>query len=190
MIPGAENQPQRSVADSRVVPARDCFLGVLGPSARGRLGYPLAVLDTPVTRAEVGTVAFIEWTTKYRINVDVIDEQHRRLVQMVNDLYDAMVERRSAEGVRDVIVRMDEYAREHFSVEEAHMTELDYPDRREHVAQHARFTRKTRELQDRLASGKLILSLEVISYLRDWLTHHILHTDKQLGRFLNEHGIR
>lgn len=133
---------------------------------------------------------FIEWTAQYRVNVKHIDEQHRQLVEMVNDLYEAMVERRSAKGVREAVARMDEYVHDHFRVEEAHMAELDYPERREHLAQHARFTRKTRELQDRLEGGKLVLSLEVISYLRDWLTNHILHTDKRLGAFLNERGIQ
>jgi hemerythrin len=135
-------------------------------------------------------VPFIEWTAQYRVNVAQIDEQHQRLVQMLNDLYDAMVERRSAAGVREAIDRMNAYARDHFSVEEKHMAELGYPDRQQHLTQHARFTRKTQELQERVASGKLVLSLEVIGYLRDWLTNHILHTDKRLGAFLNQHGVQ
>ena len=133
---------------------------------------------------------FIDWTAQYRVNVALIDEQHQRLLQMLNDLYEAMVERRSAEGLRQAIDRMGNYAREHFVVEEQYMAELDYPDQQQHLVQHARFTRKTQELQDRMATGKLVLSLEVVSYLRDWLTNHILHTDKRLGAFLNEHGIR
>ncbi len=134
-------------------------------------------------------MALVEWSPQYRVNVSAIDQQHQQLVQMLNDLYTAMVERRSAEGVRAALKRMDDYAIEHFSVEERHMFDLRYPERAEHEKQHRRFMHKTQELRDRLATGKLVLSLELISYLRDWLTQHILHTDKRLGAFLNEHGV-
>jgi hemerythrin-like metal-binding protein len=141
-------------------------------------------------RQEVSRVSFIEWSPRYDVNVTAIDEQHRRLVEMINELYVAMVERRASEAVRQTVDQMVDYARDHFALEEAHMADHAYPEFERHRAEHARFTRKAAELQARLAGGTLVLSLEVISYLRDWLTNHIVRSDKQLGSFLNGCGVK
>jgi hemerythrin len=132
---------------------------------------------------------FIEWSARYLVNVQSIDEQHRQLVVMLNELYDAMVERRSADGVKRVVDRMNHYAKEHFSLEERYMVHTDYADYADHKAQHAEFVCKTRDLQVRLSDSRQVLSIEIVNYLREWLTNHILRTDQRLAVFLNERGI-
>jgi hemerythrin len=135
-------------------------------------------------------VSLIQWSPRYDVNVSVIDAQHRRLVKMINELYVAMVERRASEAVRQTVDQMVDYARDHFALEEAHMEEHAYPDLERHQAEHAKFARKAVELQQRLAAGTLVLSLEVVGYLRDWLMNHIVRSDKRLGSFLNSRGVK
>lgn len=134
-------------------------------------------------------MACFEWADEFCTGLAKVDQEHMRLVEIINELHDAMLERRANEAIREIVDEMAEYAASHFSTEERLMLRHNYPRYRQHRLQHDVFTNKVIDLQKRLDEKMLVLSLEVITFLRDWLANHILRSDKELGAFLLGKGI-
>jgi hemerythrin len=126
------------------------------------------------------------WTDEFLTGTADIDEQHRRLVGLIQDFYDALAGRaaRSHDALARLLAGLVQYTRYHFSTEERYMSGYDYPDREGHVAEHAGFIAKVQDIHARFDQGEMVLSLTVTTFLRDWLSQHILGADQRLGRFL------
>jgi hemerythrin len=129
-------------------------------------------------------MTWFTWSDDLLTGTDDIDEQHRRLVAMVDEFY-AALGRSDANAALDRLLHgLLEYTRYHFSTEERYMITHKFPDVEQHVAQHAAFIAKVQDVSDRFTRGEPVLSFVITTYLRDWLSQHILGADKQLGRFL------
>ncbi|MDD5492479.1 MAG: bacteriohemerythrin [bacterium] len=132
---------------------------------------------------------FIEWDEKYSVNVKEIDDQHKELFQIINDLDDAVSGGKAQDIIETTVHKMINYAKTHFATEEKYMTKFNYHDLPEHKTEHDKFNIKVLEMNGRLKTGVYIMSTEISRFIKDWLTHHILVTDKKYGPFFNENGL-
>jgi hemerythrin len=82
------------------------------------------------------------------------------------------------------------YTRDHFSAEEAMMASARYPGLAAHREKHRELTRKVEEFAARFERGEVTLNVQLLNFLRDWLTKHIEGTDREYGPWMNEHGVR
>lgn len=131
-----------------------------------------------------------EWSTRLETGVPKIDEQHRELVSMLSTLFDAMHTGAGSSVIDETLARLEDYAREHFALEEALMSEHNYPERDSHLTAHAIFQRKIDTLKEQSElSGQGALSVQVVLFLRNWLTDHIANVDQALGQFLQEEKV-
>ncbi len=131
----------------------------------------------------------IEWDESFSVDIDRIDREHRKLIGLINQLHEAMLEQKAQEAMTAIVTEMVDYAQTHFATEELYMEEFRYPDLHLHRVEHQKFIEKTDELRKRVNQGEFVLSLEVMRFLRDWLKGHILGTDKKYAPFLKEKGI-
>ncbi|HUX40306.1 MAG TPA: bacteriohemerythrin [Rectinemataceae bacterium] len=122
--------------------------------------------------------AFMSWNQSYVVNNATIDGQHRRLVDLINELADAMDEGKAREALGGVLAELVDYAATHFKDEEAIFTATSYPDAKAHHSQHVALTKQVLELREAFRSGSNVLSADTLSFLREWLNGHILGTDK------------
>jgi hemerythrin-like metal-binding protein len=90
----------------------------------------------------------------------------------------------------DIFTRLIDYVKVHFSTEEKLMAQYHYPDRQAHETQHIDLTTQVGKLYLKVKEGKLSVTIETMEFLKDWLNHHILETDKKLGAFLAEKGVK
>ncbi len=134
-------------------------------------------------------MSLIQWSEDLDIGFELIDKQHKVLVDMINELYDAMMEIKGQEALRKVVNRMVEYAAIHFMVEEKWMVEFDYENYTEHKKIHDDFTRKALDLKNQLSEEGFVLSLDVLNFLRDWLIGHIQGTDRKYISCFRENGV-
>jgi hemerythrin len=134
-------------------------------------------------------MAYLNWSDDFSVNVKEIDAQHRMLVEKINMLHQAMLDNKGREAQQEIIQGMAEYANVHFETEEKYMRRLDYPGYRKHKAEHERFAEKAYELHKRSNSSGFVLSLEILSFLKDWLQEHILVVDKEYSKHFNENGV-
>ena len=134
-------------------------------------------------------MAILTWDDSYSVNVKEIDRQHKKLFDMLNRLLEAMKERKGKEVVGSIIREMESYTVLHFGVEEGYMKQYEYPDYQQHKSEHEKFISKLASFKENLKSGKITLTMEVMQFLRDWLSNHILKTDKRYSAFFNEKGL-
>ncbi len=123
----------------------------------------------------------MQWTEDLRTGVDVIDEQHQGIFSWFNELKQATDERRTLFAAY-VVTRLGQYVREHFAIEETLLREKGYPRFEEHVAEHEAFRSQLRELKMKAISDAMVS--EMVEMLREWLTRHILESDKDYARFI------
>lgn len=130
----------------------------------------------------------IVWNVSLATGVEVIDEQHKILINMINDANERLDEKSGRDILEQVILDLMSYALYHFDTEEELMVENQYPaaDKESHFEQHRVFSNTVSNLQQDIRQGKLITREELLSFLNNWLINHILHTDQQLGKFLNQ----
>ncbi len=132
----------------------------------------------------------IAWTPDLATGVELIDEQHKQLIERMNELDRAV---RFSRGVPKIIKTLDfliEYTDFHFGTEEKNMVELDYPQYDYHHGQHAEFvnTLKNLEMDFEEEGATEALAESINTFMFNWLVNHIKTVDVQFGRFLDEKG--
>lgn len=131
-----------------------------------------------------------EWTENFSVNVRKLDDQHKKLVEMVNDLDDAIRDGNDDEVLKDVLRRLLDYTAYHFVTEEKILEQYEYPDLLRHRSDHNTLSWRVLDLRARYEAGDGVDAREVLDFLTGWLKKHILYSDKQYGTFLNSKGVR
>jgi hemerythrin len=129
------------------------------------------------------------WNPTLSVKVKQFDDQHIKLVTMVNELHDAMKAGKGTEALGKILNGLISYTSTHFSDEERLMTQHAYPEAAAHKAEHAKLVKQVLELQTNFKAGKAILTLDVMMFLKDWLVKHIQGDDKKYGAYLNTKGV-
>ncbi len=129
-------------------------------------------------------MALFTWSDEYSVNVSGFDTQHKKLVDLINELHSAMKEGKSKEVLGKIIGELISYTKFHFSAEETLMVQAKYPGLAKHKEEHEAFTKKVLEFEEKFQRGSVVLSQEIILFLKDWLINHIQGTDKKYSPFL------
>jgi hemerythrin len=130
------------------------------------------------------------WNESYNIGIKTIDTQHRKLVDILNSLYDAMGKGQANQVLGRILDELIQYTVVHFSTEERLFKQYGYPDSVAHKKEHDDLTAQVKKLQTDLKSGKITLSMQLGTFLKDWLKNHILQTDKKYAPFLIAKGVK
>ncbi len=135
-------------------------------------------------------MAHIQWRPEFATGIARFDNEHQKLVAMLNELYQAMGQGAGQEALGKVLAGLVGYTKTHFAGEEALMRQHGYPEFAQHKAIHDALTTQVLSLEADLKAGKVALSLKVANFLKDWLTKHIMETDRKYGPFLQSKGVR
>ena len=134
-------------------------------------------------------MAKIIWNEKMSVGVKIIDYQHKMLIDAINGFYEAVGNISNKELIDTMLKKMKDYSVFHFNYEEQLLKKHGYLQLSYHKIEHKNFIDKVEDLNDRFIKGKLIISLEITSFIESWITKHIMVTDKQYGAFLNSKGL-
>ncbi|NDV26147.1 bacteriohemerythrin [Desulfovibrio sp. JC010] len=132
----------------------------------------------------------LEWDDSYSVGVELIDSEHKQLIGMINKAYDSIKNMEEEKVLVELVKDMNAYAAAHFGTEEKLMKEHGYPASEGHLKMHDEFAIKAKTLHNFVRSENEIEPVKVFKFLADWLRDHILKTDKDFGKFLNEQGVR
>lgn len=135
-------------------------------------------------------MALISWDTSYSVNIKEIDSQHKKLVAMINTLYDKINEGHKKEAVESVIDELVKYTFYHFSFEESLLAKHSYAELSKHSKFHNEMIEKIKFFMLQLQRGDQDLSDEMLSYLKSWLINHICTEDKKYADYLNAKGVK
>jgi hemerythrin len=128
-------------------------------------------------------MAIAIWSSRFETGIPIIDTQHKALFEAVNKLADSFKNGTASAQVKASMDFLVKYTVEHFQTEEKYMREIDYPKLTSHMAEHAQLVAKAQALQAKLAEGKPV-TVEVTTFLADWLKHHINEVDMGYVEFL------
>lgn len=134
-------------------------------------------------------MAIIAWDKSIILNVRLIDEQHKELVDLINAFYESIRKKEPNTAILELLQGLLDYTRFHFTAEQDLMRKHNYPGLKDQLKEHKDFIEHITDCHTRISEGKLVVSLEVTSFLRTWLIEHIKGTDKKLAEFLNQQGI-
>jgi hemerythrin len=134
-------------------------------------------------------MSIMKWSDDLSVQVAEIDQQHQRLVALINKLHDAMLAKQGKQVSSEIIDELAAYTVYHFQAEEKYMQQFKYTKYVEHKKEHSGFVQEVEQFQKDFDSGKLGLSLEIMTFLRDWVTKHIKGTDKQYSAVFKANGL-
>jgi hemerythrin len=130
-------------------------------------------------------MGYLKWSNRYSVNVTEIDEQHKKLISLINEMYDAMHAGRGDDILGAVIAEFVDYTVYHFKTEELLLQQYDYPKYGEHKEMHDILSKKARDLQETFDGGNKPTAIDVMLLLTNWLNAHILVEDKKCEPYLS-----
>lgn len=134
-------------------------------------------------------MALFIWKDEYSVNIKSIDEEHKKLVSILNDLHSSMLSAKANTVLGKFLEDLIAYTKYHFQNEEKLMSQYGYPGFQDHQEAHKNLTAKVLSFQEEFKQGKKMMSVEILYFLKDWLMTHINGTDKLYSKFLNDNGV-
>ncbi|ABL00654.1 bacteriohemerythrin [Pelobacter propionicus] len=131
----------------------------------------------------------LEWDASFATGIGTFDDEHKTLFRMVNDLHDAMQQKRSKEAIGQILDGLADYTVNHFAGEERAFSRTGYPEEAQHRELHRKLVDQVVELQGRFRDGQALLTQDVITFLQNWLVNHIKGVDKKYGPHLTKNGV-
>ena len=138
----------------------------------------------------VESMSLIKWNDSFSVNVSKVDEEHKKLVEMVNELTDAMKAGQGKDVLGSILDGLISYTASHFQTEEDYFQQVKYPGAAEHKKEHVAFVQKVTEFKKEFDAGRATVSVNILQFLSKWLQTHIKGTDQKYSSFLNEKGIK
>lgn len=129
------------------------------------------------------------WEEKFSVGIKQFDEEHRQLISYLNKLHLGLVSGDNVGAMVKVLDGLVTYTQSHFAHEESLMSAHSYPQYEAHKKEHEDLIAKVVDFESRLTAGKASFSLELMSFLKDWLVIHIQGTDKKYSDFFKEKGV-
>ncbi len=129
-------------------------------------------------------MSFITWNDSFKTGVDQLDEHHRYLVELINKLYEDIETKADSEHFEALLDELLDYTSYHFNAEEYWMKANNCPDLARQEQEHYKFIKRVIEIRSDFKKKNVVKPLGLISFLKNWLTHHILEVDANYGRFV------
>jgi len=125
----------------------------------------------------------IEWTPALSVGVEIIDEEHKKLIAICNKLAHSVKGERNNKAITEGFKELRAYTVYHFGNEEKHQQAISYPAANAHAQEHARLRKRVKDYQQLLYREGYISEDSVIEFLKDWLINHVLHEDMKIGQY-------
>ena len=132
----------------------------------------------------------VTWNERYSVGIPSIDAQHRRLIDLTNELYSAFLAGEANQVLERILEGVDDYTTSHFTAEEQLMRKHRFPRYAHHKAEHDKLLAHVKYLREASRTGKAMLTQEVLAFLQHWLLSHIIGIDKKYSAHLLEAGVR
>jgi hemerythrin len=130
------------------------------------------------------------WKDEYSVGVEEIDFQHKQLVKAIADLNHAINAHTVQTDIESVLNQLESYIAHHFATEELYFERFNYIDTKEHIKFHRDFTQKIADFREKYEKHEEEISIELIKFLEEWLTDHMLNMDRNYMECFAKHGLR
>ena len=147
------------------------------------------IITTPLLYRRYSAIKSINWDPSYSVGVAAMDDDHKRLIYLFNELETASKYYTNKEFEEKALTEVVEYTKYHFEHEEKLMKENDYPGFDDHIKQHIEMIVKVNQIVEDYKNKPDYAINEAVEFLRCWLVKHIQQTDQEYTEFFHERGI-
>jgi len=128
---------------------------------------------------------YVEWDDDYSVGVRLMDEQHKKLIIMINDLFQRCVSGNTSANLTFAMAVKDaaDYAKTHFQIEEEYLEKVGYPGLPDQKREHESFMARVFSTFDNYKKGEA-MPLDLVRFLKKWLLNHIAVADKKYAAYL------
>lgn len=167
------------------------ILGLLaGPTSPLTWTLIAILVIIPFIHRKMASKQFVEWKDGYSVGIDSIDQQHKKLLSLINQLQTAVDYSTGEQFEQEALDELVDYTKTHFTYEEGLMRDNDYPDFEPHKAQHEKMFNKVGEVLAEYEKDHDTAMSNTAEYLKDWLINHINGTDKEYSSYLISKGVK
>jgi hemerythrin-like metal-binding protein len=136
-------------------------------------------------------MTFLDWSADYSVGVAIFDDEHKKLIAIINSLHEALQTGVNNETLDQISGSMVEYTMMHFRHEEMYFDDWAYPEAASHIEAHSQLRRQVFEYRKQIGGAdSRALAEAMLIFLRQWLIQHILVDDRAYGEFLFDKGLR
>ena len=132
-------------------------------------------------------MGLIDWDPKFETGLESVDEQHRFLFKVINQHFNAMQKSKGIAETSRTLIALKSYAQFHFIEEEQLMQHHRYSRLQDHVRLHRIWVEKVAEMEQHEIEGSFLVSIEILRFMKDWITNHIEVEDGAFGTFMKKH---
>lgn len=129
------------------------------------------------------------WTDDLSVDIQEVDEQHKGLIGLINQLHVAVCENHGKDTAREILDQLAESTRTHFLLEESLMRLTHYSGFAVHKEQHESLMEQMRMLQQKLDVQDITINVELLHFLKNWLTQHIGTCDRNFSAHFAKSGL-
>jgi len=133
-------------------------------------------------------MAFIQWNDRLKLNITICDEQHKKLIEIINSLHETYKSAKDKDVTSKTIEDLMAYTQYHFKTEEDLFDKYNYPYSTRHKIEHAELTNQVAAYSKRFGNGESVSISELLSFLKDWVNDHIIGSDRNYAPFLRSKG--
>ncbi|MGE4318794.1 MAG: bacteriohemerythrin [Deferribacterales bacterium] len=131
---------------------------------------------------------FMPWTAELQFGIKSIDEQHKRLVDLINELYNAIRDGKLKTAIDRILNELISYTVYHFDYEEQVFKKHGYSEHAKHREIHESLKKTVTEVKKKIDSGQEVIGFNVISFLENWVKNHIMLEDRKYVEFFKKNG--
>lgn len=153
-------------------------------------GLIIVLALVPYIHKRIVANRFVEWHDSYSVGIEAIDNDHKKLLNLINQLQTAAHYRTDAQYEREAFDALVDYTKTHFKREEELMETHGYPTYAEHKREHEAMIARVDELMRRYDDKPQDAIEEAVQFLKKWLVGHINGTDQGYSQFLRDRGVR
>lgn len=140
--------------------------------------------QAPLIKSNKVPAEKIIWTEGLSLNNETIDNQHKHLFKLTNELIDHSDADAHSEVLNDILYELLQYIDSHFSDEEALLAQLNYPKLEEHKRIHRSFTRKIAMFCKDVVNRKAHIAEELLTFLSAWIKQHTTIDDQDYKNYI------
>jgi hemerythrin len=130
-------------------------------------------------------MSLLEWNqTLYSVKVEEFDNDHKKIIQLINELHSAMLKGQGKEKLSEILLELKNYTIHHFNAEENKMAAAGYPELADHQKHHRELEEKLNLLSADFEAGKRETAIEAFKFLKEWLFNHIQVVDRKYTPWL------
>ena len=132
--------------------------------------------------------AFLSFEKSYLVGIKILDDQHRQIVNLINDLYVWVITKKPADSPLPLLSDLANLAKTHFATEEQLLRAHSYPGYLPHKAAHEGLARNLMEYREGIARREHELTLDYVDLMKLWLLDHFAQFDREYAEFFAREG--